>query len=352
MSIILFLAGISALIIGIKKDKTIYSILFIFSISVLLYYNTFNPDYIDYKYSYNNIETTLDWFEFGFTTLIFLFNYLSISYNLFIAIIYFILLSCISWICNKNDVNSSTLLLFYLIYPLFIDMVQIRHFIASMLFFVSMIFLSKNNTVLSLLIFALATTMHSITWFMLPIYFMKFDKKLLITTISLFISFSYIVLLLLTPFNSEVFPLLLTRLGLMRYIPYFNTKMDLGILLFLTVALISFAYSNFVGKTLSTISLKSNNTYGYRLGNTISKLSVLVLFYTPLLLINSNFLRIIRFSILFYVFGTLYYFYRYRNKQSKLLMLYTVVYIGFLFIMFLGSNFNYIILPFFRDTGL
>lgn len=116
-------------------------ILFLLFLVLLSYTYVDLADYEGYLQMYNGPKGNLSGLEYldatdiGFRALVYLGNFLNIEFEFFKAIIYFTCgIILIKAIVTLNNKSANLILALYMFYPLLLDIVQVRHFIAMTLF--------------------------------------------------------------------------------------------------------------------------------------------------------------------------------------------------------------------------
>lgn len=141
--------------------------------------NTQNPDFNAYQLNYNT--PSVKGVEFGYYFLVKIFNFLGFSYSTFRMILSIIGILLIDQTVSKLIKNKSPFYLLYFIYPFFMDVVQIRNFLAMALFIFSAPYLTSNkktDLLKFLVIMFIASSIHLISVFYFPLaFFVKFFKN-------------------------------------------------------------------------------------------------------------------------------------------------------------------------------
>lgn len=144
----------------LKKHIQLISWSLILLLCVLMGTNTRNPDYYNYRLMFMLKKSTI---EFGFTSLIYLFRSIGLNYHafrLFLTILGFVL---IHHTVKKVTDRPSFFYILYMIYPFFLDAVQIRNFVAMAILIFAFPFLMKTDVKSKfyyILLIFLATSMH------------------------------------------------------------------------------------------------------------------------------------------------------------------------------------------------
>ena len=96
-------------------------------------------------YNYYNDSSLFQSLEIGFQTLIKIGNFFKLNYQQFLAIYAFIGLYFIKKAICRLTTNRSFALAMYFLFPFFLDVVQIRHFMAFAIGTFALTYLMKNN---------------------------------------------------------------------------------------------------------------------------------------------------------------------------------------------------------------
>lgn len=161
----------------IRKKRKFISVSLFLLLVILMGTNTNNPDYFVYK-DYFNLTRSIN--DFGFMFLIRLFNSLNISYEHFRLILAFIGLLLINITVKKSTNNNSLFYLLYFIYPFFIDVVQIRNFIAYAIVLYAITYLiegTKNGKTKFAALVLIASSIHLTSVIYLVFLFIEKIKK-------------------------------------------------------------------------------------------------------------------------------------------------------------------------------
>lgn len=170
---IAFLAFFS--IIAYKENRLL--VLWIVLFVILMGLNTDNPDYINYLVAYGTRSVLVLDFQYLWALISYLGNVLGLSYQ------QFLLCSCIlgylvfarGLIVLEGRIGFSLPIfcLLYGFYPFFLDVVQIRNFLAMSFFFLAFTYLLSEKQLNKALICLLcAAGFHSAAWFYLPVLFL------------------------------------------------------------------------------------------------------------------------------------------------------------------------------------
>lgn len=136
-------------ILGILIPRNVlvkYALLgFIFVISA---YNFDNPDYLNYENMYYFVGSgtyTGQILDFGYVFLVKLANFLGLDYSGFLLVYFAICTFFILKIVNLYSLAPNRVLVFFLLYPLCINVIQLRFFLASLVIIYALKYLAELN---------------------------------------------------------------------------------------------------------------------------------------------------------------------------------------------------------------
>lgn len=171
----------------IKKNSKITFYALLLWMWILFAFNNMNADYEMYKMLYDNGEnySAFHNFEPIFKQLYIIGNNLNIPYETFIAIYSLIGLLILSIAIRKSTKNFSFALACYFLFPFFIDIVQIRHFMAFVILTYAFQYLgktTKKDIIKYYILNIIAIGFHSasLVFLILPIIQLIPMKKLII----------------------------------------------------------------------------------------------------------------------------------------------------------------------------
>lgn len=297
-----------------KKHSKILTILLIIFLWVLFWGNYQNPDYNNYLRSYNEIAfldapiINHSGSEFGFRFLMKLGSLFNISYNGFIMIISAMGFMLIYSTVTKFTENLNYVFLLYFLTPFFLDVVQVRNFLAMAILIFSTRYLfyedTKNN-IKFLISILLATTIHYSAILYLPMVFInKTDKKKIVK----FIVLISIVLSISTLFlDKNILPVIA---GLAykisnnkKIVKWFESRTRYGYILFFAMHFINFlmisitkkyANNNLENKDgLQGYDKNEINNY-YKFVELVYWINVYAFAFFPFYIIASTFTRLMR----------------------------------------------------------
>jgi len=168
---------------------------------LLFAFNTSNADYDNYMVKFNLSVNSLNYIdkdtEFGFYLLSRIIAFFGGSYKTLLICVALCGLGIIYYIINVYVKNVTFPLILYFIFPFFLDVVQIRSFMAMVIFLCGcncLLKQRKNRSITYILFLLLAVSIHYSSIFWLPIIFIQ--KKNIREILSLFIPILFIGCLL------------------------------------------------------------------------------------------------------------------------------------------------------------
>lgn len=280
-------------IIDLSNNKKIYlkGFIFVFCIWILSALNYANPDMENYKNLYLVIGQGIrvKSIESGFCLFMAVTNKIGLSYNEFIFIYFTIAILIFIRALSFFEKNLRFVLGLYIIFPLFLDIVQIRNFMAMSIVLFSLRYLMKNNflnIVLYVIGILIASTFHSIALcYLVFLFFIKREKK---GVFILLIAIGIMVLLLMFP---EVLKNAIHIEKAKRYMENFLYGTQLHTKILFALYFLFYAY---------ILKLLSNNTSNVIRGSEYSKvtlvykISKVMFIFLPILFFDVDFFRIYR----------------------------------------------------------
>lgn len=283
-----------------KKNLPLLSISFFCFFWILLWGNTNNPDFWAYStiYETNGVFTTNN-LEWGFLFLVKLGNYMGLSYNFFLLIVSLVCYTIIFLTVKKYTSNFHLLYVFYFIFPFFMDVIQIRNFIIMSIFIYATRFLVENSRLKYILLISIACTFHLSAVAFFPFVLVTFkNKEILLKTIVI----SSTLLSAVTLINNKTVPFLnviISAVSNEKVEDYFDSNTNLGFLLYWLLYFLSLS-SIFISKKVYENFNKTNlkNNLKYSFIKVVYWINVVSSLYLPLYLMNSNFSRLLRNTII------------------------------------------------------
>lgn len=174
-----------------KKSKILFMLLLVW-MWILFGWNTDNVDYANYVYLYNTEPSLTEFnYEFGYRLICAAGNMLGLEYQQFLIPISAIGLILIASTIKKYSENPCYVLSLYLITTFFVNVIQIRSFLASAIIIFAIRYLverSKVNNIIYVTFTLIASTIHFSALFYLAFVFITIIKKKLLIGMALFVS--------------------------------------------------------------------------------------------------------------------------------------------------------------------
>jgi hypothetical protein len=321
---------------------------------VLMGANTQNPDICAYQFNYENNRT--DSFEIGYLLLVKLFKIFGFEYNTFRIILSAIGILLIDQTVNKLLKNKSPFYLLYFIYPFFMDVVQVKNFLAMALFIFSVPYLisgKKIDILKYVMLIISASLIHVTAISYLPlIFFIKKQKTILFKVMFI----EAIIFLSIISFNDYLLhnlsAIIINNLSLFedRVAIYAYRQTNLGFLLFWFIQFMNFLlvyYSNRIYKCskvnmtvtneVNTINNKKNkfkiNNFQFKYVELVFWINFYAFLFLPLYVFHSTFSRLMRniipLNLLAYIIASMQ-----LPKRSLRKVLFITVYIAYNLFLF------------------
>lgn len=290
------------------KNNWIPRFLFLFFLVYLSYFYIDLADYEGYLQMYEaplgNIsgQYYLDNTDIGFRILVYIGNYLDLSYQNFKSICYlifgFIFIRSLV-ILNPNSANL--ILALYITYPLLLDLVQVRHFMAMSLFLLAISKLinsiRKNNFTYKILIFFFPPILfHSSFLFLIIIAFLSYILNMNISKRFFFLKNIFILL----PVFILTFGIIML-LNVTNFV-YFTTETSFYTVLFYSIVYILFYYLLFKANKLINNDLEKKAFHFIFINTTL-----LIGLTLPMLFYNVEFFRFFRVELIVLI-STIFHF--------------------------------------------
>ncbi|MGL5382957.1 MAG: EpsG family protein [Culicoidibacterales bacterium] len=311
-----------------KENEDVQKIFFISSAVILFIAigNTWNADYSGYANFYANSLTVVDnGLEMGFQLLMKIFSISNISYFGFLSIIFCFIMYVSIYLIKKycSDQESIVALLLFAIYPIFLNIIQIRFFLAATIVLFAIDQLISERKKIFYILVLVATTLHTTALLSLltPVLLLKNKNTILKYSTIITVIFS---LFMFTP----LFEIIITSIiGIEKYNAYFvATKMGLGFFVFL--GLLNIFPIIIFNKYRKYIKIDD-------LSEIIEKINYVILIFSPLYYFSNSFERIPRMFILFnfIIYAKIYGNIK-NNKERSIYILVIFVHILLSFIFF------------------
>lgn len=303
--LVIILISINTIMIIRKKNSSVISLLSLICIWLIMGLNTYTDDYPGYMNLYNSqiIGLTM---EPGFTLMTVISHRLGFSYDQFLAI--FIMITLIVGVVAARKVtnNYHVVICLFVLTALCVNVDEIRQFFSYVLYALALVFLTddKRGKLKYAITICLASTIQVSSIVLLPFPFifgkLKNRKSVLRVYFGLIALFCIVVFI-----NGNKIPFLVEIISLVipeNKLVYFQTKTNMGFLLFFM--------ANFLNLTVAYYAMREVNrneqNYSEKEHKFINNLydSILYLsFAMPLCMINSEFLRFFRFSVIPCIFA-------------------------------------------------
>jgi len=233
--------------------------------------------------------------DVGYRTLNYIGNYIGLSFAVFKSLIYLFFGYLFINGLNRIDQKSTNIALaLYIIYPFFLDLVQVRHFIAMSWFVYAFSYYLqslKSGTIKfkNYVFFIPSILFHqSFIFLILLVFFSNF----LVNLVNLKHTFLNKIVYLLTPLLSTSIILFFVNFGNQAY---FSTKTSFQTVLFYTIIFASFYFLLFlIGKSKMIINNLNKRPYNFVFIFT----SLLIGFTLPMLFYHVEFFRFFRVELI------------------------------------------------------
>ncbi|MFQ2807164.1 EpsG family protein [Aeromonas caviae] len=305
ISIFFFLSTLFSLVYPKKAvDKVFFSFLVFFIITFLLVIFGFGYENVDrdnYIVLFDEIKRGGGGFITSQMGLVFIFKvfiFLGLSFQTSIILIFLIGIAFIHTFVVKYAKNVPLVYLFYFIYPFFLDVVQIKHFLAmSILIFATARLFSSGDKLPTLLLYLLAACFHYIAIFFIPLLFLSSLKIRLFTTVVIMLT---VIIFFIVKYN--LFLIFLSSDAiLLRVQSYLDNAPKFGFLIQIAIQ---------IAILLFVLQLRNKIDRFYvddKFINFIVYLNVYLIIMLPFYMINGNFERVYRVSYIpNFVYLTLY----------------------------------------------
>lgn len=321
-TIIIIFIFINIFSIVVKKNTKIIDylslIFFVFISSCSKEY----ADYGNYLFMYNNNEIIK---QIGLKFTMKIANVLSLTYNQYLILIITICYVMIFYIIKKLAPNRSMVYLLYFIYPYFLDIIQLKNFIAEsfLVFSIGILILNKKKFK-SFFIYLCSLGFHEAFILYLPNWFIKkrILKKLIIIS---FIFFTGIFISFYLKF--EILGKLIFFLPKWKIKSYTDQIARIGWIIPLGYQLISFYIIKVMLKKFIEVSDKK-----YKIFKELDKVLTYSLIFLGLYYINGTFERLYRNLWIFnYIIASNYYIYS-KNKKKIILLFLWILLVGYYYI--------------------
>lgn len=282
----------------VSKTSKVVLFLTILFLAVSMSGNTANPDYAGYLLYYDNPKIQNS-FETGYKVLSYAFHAMGVNYNVFLLIIFLILLISLMMLAIRLKANPHVIFFLYMFFLVFWDMTQIRFFVMWVLYYASLYYYAKDRKGVSALFFVLSLLFQrSVVIFLFGLLLEKIikNKRALIIYLTIIG-----IMCLITFGNGNKIPGIIQMADfLLKNYPsklvHFSTVTRWG---FLTVYAVQFLNCLLINICKKYLSDNKENLSSIQLSFVhVIEISNLVSFVAlPLGMMNSNFTRYIRINI-------------------------------------------------------
>ena len=272
-----------------KKNKVVILGSIIFLI-VLFFWSNGSGDYQNNKDVYE-YHIQFEQLELGYTTLIKIFNSLSIGFQQFQGIICSTCFIITLLVFSRFSKNYHLFFSVYLIYQCLYDMDTMKNFIARALFFVAIYHILKGQRIKYVIFVLFAFLFHRTFILYFPLAFLNL-KKLRISTVKVFVI--SIVLLVFIFWTISLFP---SGFTLFTYIPiignfsekmetYFSSSSKITFIIYFALHLLNIYYLC-INKKVFMTNLKDKYMF-----NVFLTFNLYVLISFPFIIISNVFFRV------------------------------------------------------------
>lgn len=318
----------------VKKEQKILSFALMFLAWILFWGNNNNPDYEVYLSIYNsNGEYTTNSLEIGFIVLVKFFNLINFNYEMFLMTISFLAFYLIHTTVRKLTTNYNYVYSLYFLFPLFIDIVQIRNFLMMAIFIYATRFLLENKKIKYLITILLASTFQMSAIALLPFVFINNKGMNFFGRIIFLVSISSSIIILMNGKKIPYIDNLIDFSQSEKLSLYFETTTNYGFVLYWFLQIISFALIVLSRKLyLKYENVNIENSIKMKYINLVYWINVFSFMYLPFYLLNSNFSRLLRnLVILNYIVVAITTIVIKDKNERRLYIILTSIYILILF---------------------
>lgn len=309
-----FLLFLNGLLSHLKKNAKFIAFILLMFMWILFWSNTTNPDYYNYLRHYNSIQAGSQIFdgsgqEFGYRALMKIAANIGFSFETFLLIVSGLSFALIHSTVKKFSKNYNYVYSLYFIFPFFLDVVQIRNFIAMAIFIFSVRYLlddSIKSKVKYIFLILIASTIHYTALLYLPMLLIKTNRKnYLIRSVVLFAIIGSLIIL----GNNKQIPYINQIVRLLfdsdKVLSWTGKMTDYGFILFWAMQTMSFLVA-FHAKKLFKDSIKDNDSNSLTENQILSErnralfvnlvywINLLAFIYFPFYLLASTFTRLMR----------------------------------------------------------
>lgn len=298
-----FLIFVNVIFSYIKYNGKIFAFLLMFFAWMLYWGNLKNPDYAGYTYLYDQMKYGAPIIdsrssEVGYRAVMKLGVLLKLEFSYFIAIItgisYVLIHSTIKEITNEYNY----IYVLYFMFPLMLDIVQIRNFLAMSIFTYSIRFILKGkqqSDIKYILYILLASLFHYSAILYLPFILIgKKENKKIAYGVAIFSVFTSVLIIAndrQIPFMKDVVSIFYDGTYILNW---FDSKTNWGFLLFWFIQVLSFLLIKY-SKTLYYMNNnKLIDSVKYDFIRKVYLINLMAFMFLPFYLLESTFTRLMR----------------------------------------------------------
>lgn len=317
----------------IFKRNSLVKYLLISYIFILMAFNTYNADFENYQNMYNAIGngTYGGWItDFGYVALVNLSNSFELTYADFLITYFAITGLLLLKIVNKYTAYPNAVLSLILLYPLFINIIQLRSFLALLIIIYALQYLAERNfknIIKFIIAIILATSLHlsSIFFGILFIFFIRNRTYLIILSI-----LSLVLLIVISPFIVDM----INTISVGKLDSYMENN-------YITLNKIIRTASLGIASIILVASLKYTllkNGAISKYDHTLANVAILILSLSSIAILFSN--EFERYSRLGYIVAYILYFNTLANhnisqlKKLLLSVLFSITIFGYIFFQY------------------
>jgi len=312
-----FLCLFSVLSIYSRREVRLLSIFFLLFLIVIFCGNNENPDYVGYKFKYDSIKNhnATDFIfsdpYIGFNILQFISHAIGLNYQEFLFIVALLGYALIIDTLHYFHANMSYVLLLYLFYPFFYDVIQIKNFLAMSIVIYSIRYLLDNTKLATLkyvVLIIVASLFHIVSVSYLLLLLTKLKKKIPLYILAFLSSISIAILIRFRLIDLlSVASILFEDLLPQGKLVYFNPGINYGFIVMTGIMVYCIVILQFISQKLGSVPTNANGismqkSLQYNLVILMRDCnSLLFIMLFPMSFVNPSFLRIFRnFFILDY----------------------------------------------------
>jgi hypothetical protein len=277
--------------VGLRRNYLLF--LFLFILMWLIFAGGYNnADYDNYLLVYRAVGDGLviDFSQPGYYFLLYVFNVLGFDYQSFLFFVSFFGLSLIGLSLSKLTNKINFIFPLYFIYPYLIDVVQVKHFLASSFIIYGFSCVAKKDKFSGykfLISMALASSMHYMSIFFMPFYIFR-NKSQRFVLMMVMAALPFLIYFIYASFG-ELASLLV---GADKVNFYFENKPGLGILIQIFIQLLFLLIIFYHVKKLTSFNLNVD------FADLVLKINIYLILLIPFYLINGTFERVFRATLI------------------------------------------------------